>query len=169
MNVLFHTTTAIGIVALLTNTNKIERTKYSIQTGIIVFIVGILSHGILDYIPHCYPIPSKLDVLLGSLMILTGVVLSNKRYRMIVALAFLGSIIPDLIDLSPAIMNKQLGWQLPIFNKIFPWHLKAYSGSIYTGQCTISTINHLVLMVLIGITFLCRRSAVNQIFNRNKS
>jgi hypothetical protein len=169
MNVLFHTTTAIGIVVLLTNTKNIQQSKHIATTSLIVFVTALFSHGILDYIPHCYPIPSKLDVLLGLIMILTGVLLSNKRYRLIVALAFLGCIIPDLIDLSPAIMNKQLGWHLPIFNKIFPWHLKTYSGSIYNGQCTVSNINHIVLVVLIGAVFWLRRSTMKRIFNGNKS
>lgn len=169
MNVLFHTTTAIGIVVLFTNTKKIEHPKDVLSTSLIVFITGILSHGILDYIPHCYPIPSKLDVLLGLIMILTGVLLSNKRYRIIVALALLGCIIPDLIDLSPAIINKQLGWHLPIFNKLFPWHSKTYSGSVYNGQCTVSNINHTVLVALIGIVFWFRRTTMNFIFNSNKS
>lgn len=164
MNVLFHTTTAIGIVVLFTNLKKIEHTKYALSTMLIVFITGILSHGILDYIPHCYPIPSKLDVSLGLIMIITTTWLCNKKYRMLILTCFIGCIIPDLIDLSPAIINKQLGWNLPILDKIFPWHFKKYSGSIYTDDCTVSTMIHMVLIIVIGAVCWYKRSIVKEVF-----
>ena len=63
MNVIFHTTAAIGVAVLLTKTDKIEHSKNAqkqvFQTSIFTFIVAVLSHGLLDYIPHCYPINSK--------------------------------------------------------------------------------------------------------------
>jgi hypothetical protein len=65
MNALFHTTTALGIAVLFTHTKS---KRPSIPTSIFVFMSGILSHGILDIIPHCYPIPSKLHASLGLLM-----------------------------------------------------------------------------------------------------
>ncbi|WP_353548214.1 hypothetical protein [Sediminibacterium sp. KACHI17] len=165
MNVLLHTTTGIGIVVLLTNIKKIERSKYPIVTCVCVCIAGILSHGILDTIPHCYPIPSKLDVLLGLFMILIASWFSNKKYRLIVLSSFIGCIIPDLIDLSPAIINKQLGWNLPILDKIFPWHYKEYSGSIYSGNCNISTINHILLLTIISGICWYKPVTMKTIFN----
>jgi len=163
MNVLFHTTTALGIAVLFTNT---KNTKQSIRTSVIVFIIGILSHGILDFIPHCYPIPSKLDVSLGLLMIIIITWLSNKKYRILILSSFIGCITPDLIDLSPAIINKQLGWNLPIFDKIFPWHFKEYSGSIYTSDCTVSNMNHIILVIVLGAAFWYKRSTVKDIFRK---
>ncbi|MDJ1491833.1 hypothetical protein QNI19_02745 [Cytophagaceae bacterium DM2B3-1] len=152
MNVLFHTTTAIGVAVLLTNTTQLEKSHSLINritTGIAAFTVGAISHGALDYIPHCYPINSKIDVAIGLAMILVVTWLTHKRYRIIVGASFLGCIFPDIADLSPAIINKQVGLNLPVFSKIFPWHWHAYSGSIYTGDCNVSTINHLLLIVVI--------------------
>lgn len=165
MNVLFHTTTALGIAVLFTHTKS---KRPSITTSIFVFIIGILSHGILDTIPHCYPIPSKLDVSLGLLMILTATWFSHKKYRIIVLSAFIGCIMPDLIDLSPAIVNKQLGWNLPVFDKLFPWHFKQFSGSIYTDDCTISTMNHSIVVIALGAACWYRRSVVKVMFRKGE-
>ena len=165
MNVLFHTTTALGIAVLFTHPKS---KKPSIVTNIFVFIIGILSHGILDIIPHCYSIPSKLDASLGLLMILTATWFSHKKYRIIVLSAFIGCNIPDLIDLSPAIINKQLGWSLPVFDKVFPWHFKQYSGSIYTDDCTVSTINHTILVIALGAIYWYKQSVVKEIFSKSE-
>ncbi len=124
MNVIFHTATAISVAVLLTDTKRIEQSTTSsnvIWTSILAFTVGLISHGALDYIPHCYPINSKLDAIVGLTIILTTTWLTNKKYRIIIALSFLGSIFPDLVDLSPSIINQQLGLNLPTFEKVFPW------------------------------------------------
>lgn len=152
MNVLFHTTTAIGVAVLLTNTSQLEKSNSltnRITTAIVAFTVGVISHGALDYIPHCYPVNSKIDVALGLAMIIVVTWLTNKRYQIIIGASFVGCIFPDILDLSPAIFNKQVGFHLPIFPKIFPWHWHTYSGSIYTGDCNVSTINHLLLIIVI--------------------
>jgi hypothetical protein len=169
MNVIFHTTTAIAVAVLLTDTKKNELLKNSkaiFQVGILAFIVGIVSHGALDYIPHCYPINSKVDVIIGLLMILITICFINKKYRLIMTLAFLGCIFPDLVDLSPQILNKQFGTNLPIMEKIFPWHLHRFSGSIYNDNCEISTLNHILLSLTICIVCWCRRVDLQTMFNR---
>lgn len=170
MNVLFHTTTAISVAVLLTDTKRIEQSSTSktvIWTSILAFTIGLISHGALDYIPHCYPINSKLDAVAGLTMILTTTWLTNKKYRLIMGLSFLGSIFPDLIDLSPGIINKQLGLHLPIIDKIFPWHLPEYSGSIYDNNCNISTFNHVLLLLTISIICWCRQTDLKTMFKKN--
>ncbi|MFB8787050.1 hypothetical protein, partial [Pasteurella multocida] len=72
----------------------------------------------------------------------------------------------DLIDLSPAIINKQLGWNLPIFDKLFPWHFKKYSGSIYTDDCIISTINHIAFVIVVSVICWYKRSIMKDIFSK---
>jgi hypothetical protein len=58
---------------------------------------------------------------------------------------FVGCIFPDLIDLGPAIVNKRTGWSLPVV-KIFPWHWREYSGSIYDGSRAVeSSLYHLIV------------------------
>jgi hypothetical protein len=159
MNILLHTTTAISVAVLLTDTNRIKQatnSKIIYWTSFFAFTVSLISHGALDYIPHCYPINSKFDAIAGLLMILITIWMTNKKYRLIIGLAFAGCIFPDLVDHLPSILNKEFGFSLPIFEKIFPWHVKEYSGSIYSGNCNISNLNHALLLLTIAIVFYCR-------------
>ena len=168
MNVIFHTTAAIGVAVLLTKTDKIEHSKNTqkqvFQTSVFTFIVAVLSHGLLDYIPHCYPINSKIDAFLGLIIIFATIFLTNRRYRLIVALSFLGSIFPDLVDLLPTILNKQFGLNLPEMGKIFPWHWRSFSGSIYVKDCQISTLNHVLVLSIIGIVCWLNKTDFKRIF-----
>ncbi len=171
MNVIFHTTTAIGVAVLLTDTKRIEQSatsKNAIWTSVLAFTVGLISHGALDYIPHCYPVNSKLDVIAGLTIIFTTTWLTNKKYRLIMGFSFLGCIFPDLVDLSPGIINKQFGLSLPTIDKIFPWHLHDYSGSIYTDNCNNSTLNHILLLLTICIIVWCRLTDVKTIFKKDE-
>jgi hypothetical protein len=170
MNILFHTTTALSIAVLLTDTRKIEHStnpKKVFAISILAFVVGIISHGALDYLPHCYPINSKIDAIAGLIMIISVTWLTNKKYRLIIGLAFAGCIFPDLVDHLPSILNKEFGFSLPIFEKIFPWHVKEYSGSIYSGNCNISNLNHALLLLTIAIVFYCRWKDVTVICKKD--
>jgi hypothetical protein len=172
MNVVFHTTAAIGIAVLLTDTKKIESSvdfKDIILISMAAFIAGIISHGALDYIPHCYPINSKIDAIAGLIIILTTIWLANKKYRLIMVFSFLGCILPDLIDLLPNILNKQLGLNLPVIDKIFLWHFHDYSGSIYTSNCKYSTLNHILLLLNTFIVCWCRRKDLKIMFNKRNT
>lgn len=167
MNVFFHTITAIGVTALLSDPKILGETTSSkpfLFTAIFTFFVGMITHGVLDYVPHCYPINSKLDVFISLAMILILIWLAKKEYQIIVALSFLGSIFPDLVDLSFPILNKQLGFSLPVFDKIFPWHCSSYSGSIYSGDCSVSTLNHVLLVCTISVICWCKRTNLEVIF-----
>lgn len=169
MNILFHTTTAISVAVLLTDTNRIKRATDSRNIywiGVFAFTLSLISHGALDYIPHCYPINSKLDALAGLTMILITIWLTNKKYRLIMMSAFAGCIFPDLVDHFPGILNKEFGFSLPILAKIFPWHLKEYSGSIYSGNCNNSNLNHALLIFAVAIIFFCRWNDVTIIFKK---
>jgi len=165
MNVLFHTTAAIGVVVMLTDTTTVGKTTLSkIQVGVTAFFVGVISHGALDYIPHCYPINPKIDVIVGFIIISALTFMSHQKYRVIVALAFLGGIFPDLIDLSPQILNKYLGLNLPINDKIFPWHWEKYSGSIFIDDCKTSALNHTILVLVVMTICFRRRTDFKNIF-----
>ena len=168
MNVLFHTATAIGVAVLIIDTEKIKPNlplQKTFLTAFITFIIGIISHGVLDYVPHCYPIPAKIDAMIGLLIILGVTFLAQKNYRLIVFCAFVGSIFPDLIDLLPAILNKYLGLQISIAEKFFPWHFHEYSGSIYSSKCSVSTFNHLMLLFALSILVWSRKKDAKTIFS----
>lgn len=167
MNVLFHTTAAVGVAVLLTDTNKVKIHSNVIRasiTGTFAFILGAISHGALDYIPHCYPINSKVDVILGLIIIVIFTFLAKKDYKLIVGLAFIGSIFPDLVDLSPEILNSYLGFNLPIIDNIFPWHWSEYSGSIYVQNCHVSFLNHSLVLLTVGLICWARRNDLTKIF-----
>ncbi|NDA64250.1 MAG: hypothetical protein EBX50_19815 [Chitinophagia bacterium] len=86
MNILFHTTTAISVAVLLTDTNRIKQStnaKIIYWTSFFTFTVSLISHGALDYIPHCYPINSKFDAIAGLSMILITIWMTNKKYGFI--------------------------------------------------------------------------------------
>ncbi|MBL7817743.1 MAG: hypothetical protein JNL70_22235 [Saprospiraceae bacterium] len=165
MNVIFHTTVAVGVSVLLTDTERIEQSKKKIGvTSVLAFITSVFSHGIMDYMPHCYPINSKIDVALSFCLMLFLVFMTDKKYKSIVGLSFLGTVFPDLIDLLPSIINKQLSLNLPIGEKLFPWHWHQYSGSIYNGECYASMINHCFLVLIVIIVCWCRFYDFKKIF-----
>lgn len=170
MNVIFHTTTAIGVAVLLTDTVRLGDKPTLIRvipTSLYAFSIGIISHGALDFIPHCYPINSKADVIVGLLMILMAIWLTNRYFRVITGLACFGAIIPDIVDLGPKIIDKQMNLNLSLQENIFPWHWHAYSGSIYNGTCDVSTINHLLLLLTIGIVLWTRRADLKVITKKS--
>ncbi|WP_114791646.1 hypothetical protein U0035_18030 [Niabella yanshanensis] len=160
MNVLFHTVSAIGVVAMVTDTSVIKsgNSRKAIVPAAIAFFLAVFFHGILDYMPHCYPVQSRWDVILGLCIMVAGTLMARRPYQLIVAAAFWGCILPDIIDLLPAILNKYLGWKIPVIPKLFPWHWKENSGSIYTGNCKTSLINHWsVLIFALSIVYARRR------------
>ena len=166
MNVLFHTSAAIAVIAIIVETKNTDSlfSSKSIKLGFTSFILGIVSHGMLDIIPHCYPFNSKVDAIASFLIMVTSLFLIKKRYRFIVGMAFLGSVFPDMIDLSPQILNKYLGFSLPEIDKIFPWHKHEYSGSIYNGNCNKSIIYQLI--TLAGVITICyfKRRKLKRLF-----
>ena len=170
MNIIFHTIAAIGVSVAITDTNKINiKSSYKkiILTSVFAFIVGIISHGVLDYIPHCYPINSKFDAIASFVLIITFIVLTNKPYKLITALSFAGCIFPDLVDLLPAILNKYLNLHLKITTKIFPWHWPEYSGSLYNSDCNISILNQVLLIFAIITICWFRRTDLKQMMMKN--
>lgn len=164
MNILFHLTTAIPLVALVANT-KGDNRRTGVRT-VLVFGLGILMHGVLDIVPHCYPIPSEWDAVAGLLIMALLLWFSNRRFRLLLAFAFLGVLFPDLVDHSSDIINHRLGWQLPVWDNIFPWHWKTYSGSIYNQDCRLSTWYHLILITLVVMICWWRRPVLRVMFGR---
>ncbi|WP_196887381.1 hypothetical protein [Aureivirga sp. CE67] len=161
MNVLFHLSVGVGIIAAMSHQNLEKNRVLKIGSG---FLLGVLSHGVLDYTPHCYPINSKIDVILGLFIILLCIKSVKKEFRILVSAVLFGCIFPDIIDLSPGIINKLLGWNLPTFENIFPWHIHKYSGSIYSDDCNVSNINHILTLVFSAILIILnRKSALNLI------
>ncbi len=149
LNIVFHTASAIASGIVVSSVfDKRYSDKQRIRTRVLFFCVStnVILHGVLDILPHSYPLKGKVDVIL-SLLILTGILIFTKsRYTLVFASCFFGGILPDIIDLGPAIVNKLKIVNLPVV-KIFPWHWSQYSGSIFDGgNIYISLCNHLIVI-----------------------
>ena len=161
MNVTFHAIGSFATAAVLSvGKNDGWRSFLAFKKYIVGFILGILIHGILDFSPHEYPIPSKIDVVLALILLSIFLFISQRQNFLLILVCFAGSIFPDVIDLGPEIANKYLGIEFPHFPfHIFPWHWKEYSGSIYDGNHRIeSIIYHLSLLFVCSILLYTNRN-----------
>lgn len=153
MNVTFHTLTALATAAFLSSRDVNPAPRQFTHDRLLIqavgFATGVLVHGMLDYVPHSYPIQSGLDVVISLTLFAVAVIFAKPRHRALVGACFLGSIFPDLVDLGPAIVNKSLGWSLPVV-KIFPWHWPQFSGSVYDGRKAIVLL--LCHLVVVGLS-----------------
>ena len=168
MNVLFHMAVGATIIVGITKINE-ESQFENKKISLFGFVLGVLSHGILDYIPHCYPINSKVDVISSLIIFLLLVYYVKNKFKILVIAILLGSIFPDLIDLSPGIMNSLFNINLPIFDTIFPWHFQNYSGSIYINNCNISNINHVLTILFCFIIFVLNKEKLKIIIKENEN
>ena len=168
MNVIFHTLASVATAAVLSTQLK-EKKPINSTTGLTILVIGftagILLHGLLDWSPHQYPLPSALDVVVSLILFSVVFTLAHQKARWILTVCFLGSVFPDLVDLGPAILNKQMQLNLPVV-KIFPWHWKQYSGSVYDGsRYWLSILNHLVVVGISGCLILWyRQSLIRNLF-----
>jgi len=172
MNVMFHIATGLSTAVLLTDTSEINRNsayKKILPIALFGFVIGIISHGALDYIPHCYPINSKLDILLGLLSILILLLISKEKYKLIFLGSLIGCVFPDIVDLLPSMLNTSLRLELPVLEKLFPWHWKQYSGSIYTDECNVSFINHSLVLLTVSLILWSRKKDFMTLLVNNKS
>ncbi|MBB4035029.1 hypothetical protein GGR21_000918 [Dysgonomonas hofstadii] len=166
MNVIFHVATAISLTIALTDTNKIKTVKDTIIPACGGLISGVFAHGIIDYLPHTYPLSAKPDIIISFLLIAAMLVIANKQYILILSFTIFGCVLPDLVDLLPPMMNKYLGFQISVNEKIFPWHMPEYSGSIFAGKSLASDINHIAVLLITVMICWCRRSDFSNIFIR---
>ena len=157
MNVIFHTIASVATAAVLSS--RLEEKPIASGSGLAILAVGsgagILLHGVLDLLPHQYPLPSALDVIASLALFLLTFVLARKNARWILSVCFLGAIFPDLVDLGPAIVNQRMHAHWPVV-KIFPWHWKEYSGSIYDRSRAALSIFNQVAVTAISGWLICR-------------
>jgi len=164
VNVTFHTAGALATAAFLSSTrshpaSEATAARPSLLIAVIGFVAGVVEHGVMDYIPHSYPMPSSMDVAFSLILFTLAVALTKPQFRLLVTVCFIGSILPDLVDLGPPILNHHLGWSLPTV-KLFPWHWPQYSGSLYHGMKRLqSAVAHaVVICVCVSLCWLYRHS-----------
>lgn len=160
MNVTFHVLTGIAVAATLAP-RKAQCGATALLTGL---GATIALHGVLDYTPHSYPLKSVVDVSVALLLFIVALSVARPDIRLLIAVCFLGSVLPDVIDLGPNLLNRHLGFRLPEA-KWFPWHWKRFSGSIYDGSRAVpSAVAHL-LVVAVALVLIGRRA---DCFSRRK-
>ncbi len=164
MNVTFHTAGALATASFLSSIQSRPApdgtaARSSLLIGVVGFVAGVVEHGVMDYVPHSYPIPSGMDAACSIILFTVVVALTKPQFRLLVTACFIGSIFPDLVDLGPPMLNRHLGWSLPSV-KLFPWHWPQYSGSLYHGKKRVqSALWHaVVICVCVSLCWLYRHS-----------
>ena len=144
--------------------------KSDFKILLISFLLNVAMHGIMDLTPHNYPLPGKLDVIIATMIYCLIIFLINKRYFLLFTVSFIGSIFPDLIDLTPIILFKYTGFDLTYTKHgIFPWHWPAYSGSLISYKMNyMSNINHALTIMLFLFILFFRRKQIKDKFLRKK-
>jgi hypothetical protein len=160
VNVTFHCAASIGIAHLisrpLVDNPKIDRLNMAGILGL-SFLLGVLSHGVLDGLLHQYPVPMLVDPLASVALLVVYCFLVQHRFRDLFILTFAGAVIPDVIDLGTGITNRLLGFHLRTpaewlgfhlpAGHFFPWHWPEGSGSIFDGsRSAVSLTNHIIVM-----------------------
>jgi len=168
MNVIFHTATAIGLIAVTIPESDKLKNKNPLGLVLFLFIGGIILHGALDYTPHRYPLNSKVDVILSLALWIALLCTIRKEFILLVLASLVGNVLPDIIDHLPRILNINFDLGLPEYGKIFPWHQKEYSGSIYQGHKAVSMINHGLLLLMVALICLQKRKALQRMFGMKK-
>jgi len=108
---------SVHVAVGITTATLLEKSKKK-RLLTVSFILNVLLHGVLDLLPHSHPINSYLDIAI-ALLLFSLIFFTDKKYRKLFALCYVGSILPDIIDLG-------IFRVLPVGNfKIFPWHFKA--------------------------------------------
>jgi hypothetical protein len=161
MNVTFHALGSFATAAVLSlNPAENWRSVSALKKYIIGFVAGILIHGVLDFLPHQYPLPSKIDVVLALFLFLLVLFVAQRQNFLLVLICLAGCVFPDVVDLGPVIVDKYLQISLPRLPfRLFPWHLKEYSGSIYDGSRSVeSGLYHLLfLLICFGLIYFNRK------------
>jgi hypothetical protein len=147
MNVTFHVLTAMAASAALSPSQAAAGAGRAVAG----LAAGIALHGVLDLVPHSYPIRSGADAALGAFLIAAAVAAARPGVRLLVAACCLGAILPDVLDLAPGILHRHLGLSLPEPH-LFPWHWRRYSGSVYDGSRGTATLAaHLTVFTVVAL------------------
>ena len=114
MNLVFHTIFSISTSPICAK--KIVEGDKPLKYLALGFIGNIIGHGVMDLVPHNYPLTMKTDLPISFTIFLLSIIFVKKEFLTSVFFCFLGGALPDLID---------KGF-LPIVGinnfKIFPWH-----------------------------------------------
>jgi hypothetical protein len=164
VNVAFHSLAALAIgqaAACRTTPTDLPRRRLAIAA--IAFVLGMMSHGVLDGLPHEYPFRWLGDTVASIALVGTWMAITRAGYRSLPMIAIVGALLPDVIDHVPRDINHHLGTHLPELQKIFPWHHPGGSGSLsgvvpYRAHVA-SIANHIIVVSFCAaVLWLSRRA-----------
>jgi hypothetical protein len=187
MNVVFHAITSFGIGHVAARNldpavpGWFDRRDLRVLT--VVFIAGVLSHGVLDGLKHGYPVSPFIDPPLALLLAAVWVRRVQPRYSILIVTAFAAAILPDVIDLGLGVARYIFGMHRPNppSSHVFPWHWRDGSGSLYSlagapehpghgdldrgDNRAVSATNHVIVVFLSCAAVLSNRTP----FRRNEA
>jgi hypothetical protein len=137
MSIPFHILTAAGIAHVAAAAIGRQRVEDGRRPPVILLILvgalAILSHGILDGLKHGYPFPPMEGIAFGAVLGLVWCWAVRPPLTILFAIAMVGVLTPDIIDLGPDILRSKTGIRTFDHPHIFPWHWNEGSGSMYPG------------------------------------
>lgn len=168
MNITYHTMVGIAsssVIAKKYSTKDNKKDNYKILKVIIIgIIVNILLHGVLDLIPHNYPISLMNDIILVLCLSIFSIIFIKKKYRILTLSCICGSILPDIIDkfIVKIVLNSK--------NYLFPWHDSEVVNKFYKIYIKFISVEYYGLMnILITLIFLGVIIFYRKVFIRNFS
>jgi len=152
MNLIFHT--VLSVSTSLIFAKKIVKTDKSIKYLGLGFISNIIMHGVMDLVPHNYPVTTMADISISFTFFLLSIIFVRREFLTPVFFCFLGGVLPDLID-------KGFFRVLRINIKLFPWHwtnvINFFYKWYFNHTWLFITSNILAIVVSICLLWINRR------------
>jgi hypothetical protein len=122
--------------------------------------LAVLSHGILDALPHYYPLPSAVDVAVSLALVAGGLAAFPRGRRWWLLAVCLAAVLPDIIDHVPDDLHRHVSPSIPVPPNLFPWHWLTGSGSL-TGRTgplwRESLTNHVIVVAFCAVAIVRTR------------
>ena len=167
MNVAFHTLTALAIGQTAACRMEVaQRRRTRVAIAVVTFLLGVMSHGVLDGLPHEYPFRWLGDTLSTTVLFVIWMAIIAPRHRGLLLIAIAGALLPDVIDHTPRDINRHLGTHLPELPKLFPWHHRGGSGSlsgVVPFDARVASIaNHIIVVSFCAASLWLSRRALRK-------
>jgi len=158
LNVTFHTLAALAIgQSAACRLQVAERRRQRVAIWVVTFLLGVMSHGVLDGLPHEYPFQWLGETVATTALLVIWMAIIQPRYRVLLLVAVAGALLPDVIDHVPRDLNRHLGTHLPELTKLFPWHHRGGSGSLsgtVSPDARVASIANHVIVVTFSVVML---------------
>jgi hypothetical protein len=111
--------------------------------------LAVASHGIIDALPHYYPLAPWEDATASLVLVAVWCALVPRWMRKPLLLVCVAALLPDIVDHLSDDLRKHLGLPLPVLPNLFPWHWPEGSGS-WRGRSgpnwIVSVVNHAIVV-----------------------